>query len=228
MKKLIFNLAVIGFTFIMVLGACQKDVKIQNKVIEEDHQISKSSPINDIEFNGIEFRYSYNDIDNILTGQDFRNKLIWKQVDADGHETEIGAIKYNFNDLGTLKFVELKENSVIFQTKLGMTSVKINVQDNSKLSFSIPVSSDRTVNFSLVDPNLSIQNLFDNYDKGDIIIIDDVDVPAIWPLVFAAAALIASAVDYYCDNQISNGAADCTGSSMCTVVNSCSVTCVVC
>lgn len=49
-----------------------------------------------------------------------------------------------------------------------------------------------------------------------------------WPVVFGAAVLVASLVDYYCDSQIAAGVALCTQNSFCSVVNTCSATCVTC
>jgi hypothetical protein len=47
-----------------------------------------------------------------------------------------------------------------------------------------------------------------------------------WPLIFGAACLIVSLVDAYCDQQIANGVAACTGNCQGAIVTSCGATCV--
>lgn len=222
MKNLILNVAGLALSLTVVLGSCQKETVKKSDLLSEEIAVAKKSISTDIEFS-----YSYDETVNILTGQDLKNTLSWKQRNQNGVETTIGDISYDYSDLGSMEFVEILQNSVTIKTDMGAIKFLIAEQTNSTLSLSTDISGGRTLNLELLDPTSSILNISSNFDVGDIIILDD-QVAAIWPLVYAAAALVALGVDAYCDSVIATGAANCTAQGSCTVVNSCSVTCVAC
>ena len=123
-----------------------------------------------------------------------------------------------------MKVLESKETSFSVAINDQIINFKNVSSVLNNLSFDAFGKNNRIVNFSLTDNAYDFSYFMDYVQNSTVISTDQ----KLWPLIFCGACLLVSAVDYYCDNEISGNVSACTASGQCSQVNSCSASCVPC
>lgn len=95
--------------------------------------------------------------------------------------------------------------------------------DQNILSMEITCPNNRVVNYKMQDDGSRLPLFIDLFEKGQVI---SFQTKSPWALVFAAACLIATAVDYYCSEKITSDVAACTAKGECSIVELCGARCI--
>lgn len=97
------------------------------------------------------------------------------------------------------------------------------ISDQNILSMEIAGPNNRVVNYKMYDAGSRLPFFIDLFEKGQVISFQN-KIP--WALVFAAACLVATAVDYYCSEKIASDVAACTAKGESSIVGLCGAKCI--
>jgi hypothetical protein len=215
MKLSIYSIAIM---FALATISCSKESE-NNPQVTQKHQ--------KVPTNQIQIEYSYDNVLNVIKGDDLRGKLSWYKRDKYEPEREmfVGNFYINYEGLGDITISDINDNNVVVSNRENVFNFLIREQSMNNVVMTITGSSERVIELTYLDSGLALQNFLGNIEVGQILNAND-KFP--WVLVWGAALLISAGVDYYCDNQIASDVAGCTENGMCSVVNSCSASCITC
>lgn len=154
-----------------------------------------------------------------LTGTDISDKLIWSEGGV-----EVGDAYLDLYAVPGVTVVSNSGNVLTFEMEnKEYTITTINSSSNS-ISFIVNGSNNRPVSITVEGGSESLSNYFAGFNVGDQLF--GSGKTQWWPIVFAAAALVAGVVDAYCDNLIKNEVNACSAKGCKPYVGTCEVTCV--
>ncbi len=165
-----------------------------------------------------------------FSGSSFTNFFDWTISKNTDKKKNITSAKFNLQSLGEVAFIKKNKTSM----DVFIDDIKIEFYDSkfSESQFYSKVRQGEDEALLIIDDfsiKLAIpQDMTDKFMVNFDVPTEDYDAFCPWCIAYGVAALVSLGVDYYCDRKISNGASDCTGQGLCTVVNSCSVTCIEC
>jgi len=170
--------------------------------------------------------YSYEECDNTLSGIDVSSQLIWTRTTTDngGRPKFIGNIYLDLFSLQKVNVVDIRKNSFILETDNNNFLVRNIVSCNNSISFEMTGGNNRPVSFNIKDLLNDYSDITSRMYEGQSLVAAKFP----WALVFAAACLITTAVDYYCDREIESDVAACTADGKCSVVQTCGAECITC
>ena len=218
MKTKILKFSILTAILGIALWSCKK---------EEDNSKTPNPEITE----GIRMEFNYNGISNLFQADSPNGFLNWKRESSE-QSYNMNIILGNQNEEIIIK--EKGENYITYSYKgdiYKMENIRI---DENIFTSTISGKNLIQIDFKIEDESNSFISKFNDIKINEAISLNPNSISRAsnacpWCLVaFGAAALINSAVDYYCDNKIASDVATCTANGKCSVVNSCSATCVNC
>lgn len=224
MKKLIYGtlfLALIGIGF----TSCEKENTEENfqfdQLENESHLLSQN--------NGFTIEWNSDGGDNVWTSESFSDEINWVRTNSTNQ---------NFN---ANIFIGLESDSLTIISKTssslaysydGKTYQMGNVAIIGNYFKATVVGPNNVpVNLKISDASGDFVSGYSNLVANDVIDIgqgDEQDLACPWCIIWGAAALINSIVDAACSYAIQQDVKSCTANGKCSIVHSCSATCVAC
>lgn len=203
------NFVVMAFTA-LILGLCCMSCEKSNQNCDSTLKAKTSDFV---------MHVSYDKCSDVYIGKDITQPLEW--IHYDEKDLNVGTVLLAYEDWKDANFICNKDSSMIVTKETDTVWITNIYGQKDYLSFTAQGHNNRAVEFSIFAKQYDFSNINAMSDQK-------VAPEALAALLFAAAGLIAHGIDMYCDKKIQNDVADCTAHGQCSIVHSCSASCVTC
>lgn len=176
----------------------------------------QSNPTSEKLSNSFRMSVDYKNIHSEYVGEDINEPLLWSRFDNETL-TNRSYIIFALEDFKNAKY-EFKD-SVLYITN------DYEVIQLSNFSFKDNLLQFKAMGYNKIPVYFSMYS--NKYDLSQYQINTKVH-PIVWYLIYGAACLIATGIEYYCDNKIVEDVNRCTKNGLCSKVHSCSAECLKC
>ena len=212
------------FTAILGIGlwSCKKDIESS---ITPTEKINPSAIIS----HEVKIEFTDNESVNKMTSGDFAETINWVRTNSANNfsanvvlsENSPNEVKVTAKTFNSLTYEYNNDSYVMSNVTINgnVFEAKITGQNNNPVDFKI---TDNSGQFNYSYNNLEVLDIIDVTPSAS----NSSACP--WCVVWAAAALISSGVDYYCGIQQANAVAACTAKGKCSQLEPCGATCITC
>jgi hypothetical protein len=225
MKKLkhgVLFLALVGIAVV----SCEKNETPENDellMMNPDNRNMNSNQEVTIEWNS-------NGGNNVWSSNDFSDEISWLRTGSSNSNFD-ATVFIGEMESDSIRIISKSSNSLSYSYDGQIYQMSNIAISGNILQTTVQGPNSISTNMQIEDPSGEFISEFNNLAVNDIIDIgfgDDQEFACPWCLVWAGASLIAAIVDASCSYIIQQDVAACTSNGKCSVVHSCSATCIAC